>query len=300
MPQNSMGRRQFLGYSAALAAGVAIAGKASAQAAGTGYAAFPKAVVVSMLPKELSFAEKMQLAKRCGYDGVEGYPVEDPAEAQAQADAAKAAGIRIHSIMYGGWDAPFSSPDAEVIEKGLKGMETALRTAKTVGADTVLLVPAVVNEKTRYADAYERSRQHIPKLLPLAEELGVVIAVENVWNNFLLSPLEFAKYVDDFNSPWLRAYFDVGNIVKFGWPQDWIRTLGDRIVKVHVKDFKREGKDGKSEWKNLREGDVNWPEVRKAFDEIGYKGFVTAELPGGDEAYLTDVAQRMDKIAAGE
>src|SRR5690606_8898738 len=127
------------------------------------------------------------------------------------------------------------------------------------------------------------------------EETGVVIAVENVWNNFLLSPLEFARYVDEFESPWLRAYFDVGNIVAYGWPQDWIRTLGERIVKVHVKDFRKENR----EWKNVLDGDVNWPEVRRALAEVGYTGFITAEVEGGDRAYITDLAQRLEKIAAG-
>jgi len=296
MTDNRMDRRGFMKASAAAVVAAGLANAATRASAAQAYPALPKAVVMGMLPKELPIAEKFALAKRCGFDGVEGYPIADAAEAQAQADAAKAAGIRIHSIMFGGWDAPFSSPDAAVIDEGLKGMETALRTAKIVGADTVLLVPAVVNENTRYADAYKRSQEHIPKLIPIAQEQGVVIAVENVWNNFLLSPIEFARYVDEFESPWVRAYFDVGNIVKFGWPQDWIRTLGDRIVKVHVKDFKREGQ----EWKNLREGDVNWPEVRKALDEVGYKGFITAELDKGDEAYLTDLAQRMDKCIAGE
>jgi len=173
-------------------------------------------------------------------------------------------------------------------------METALRSAKALGAKTVLLVPAVLNEEVGYGDAYKRSQQHIRKLLPLAEELKIVIAVENVWNKFLLSPLEFARYVDEFESPWLKAYFDVGNVIIYGYAQDWIRTLGKRIVKIHLKDFKRKG----YEWKNLLEGDVNWKQVRLALDEIGYEGFITPELKGGDEEYLTDLSGRIDKIIA--
>jgi hexulose-6-phosphate isomerase len=300
MTEGSMNRRDFMKTAAVATAAASALCVATSATAAEAYPKFSKAVVIDMLPKELPLPEKLALAKRCGFDGVEGHPIANPADAQALADAAKAAGIRVHSIMYGGWDAPFSSPDPKVIDTGLKGMETALRTAKAVGADTVLLVPAVVNENTRYADAYTRSQEHIKKLIPVAQELGVVIAIEEVWNNFLLSPLEFARYVDEFQSPWVRAYFDVGNVVKFAWPQDWIRTLGDRIVKVHVKDYKKEVKPGESNWKNLRDGDVNWPEVRKAFAEVGYKGWITAEIDGGDEAYLTDVAQRMDKISAGE
>lgn len=295
MSKNAMDRREFLKRT-----GVAAAGVSAATALGDTQAAGPssplkKAVQLGMLPKEMSDAEKLALARSCGFEGIEAYPMEDLAAAKRLGDAARTVGVPIHSICYGGWRAPFSAPDSAVIEEGLDGMENALRTAHALGADAVLLVPAVVNEKVRYIEAWERSQEHIPKLFPLAEELGVVIAVENVWNNFLLSPLEFARYVDAFESPWLRAYFDVGNVVAFGWPQDWIRTLGQRICKIHLKDFKREGR----QWVNLREGDVNWIEVRRALDEVGYTGYMTTELPGGDEAYLKDLSERIDAIIAG-
>ncbi|MEE9370159.1 MAG: sugar phosphate isomerase/epimerase family protein, partial [Sedimentisphaerales bacterium] len=247
-----------------------------------------------MLPRELSVADKFKLAKKCGFDGIEASPMKDLDAARQLGRLARQAGVPIHSIVYGGWGAPFSDPDPKVIEKGLAGMETALRSAKALGADVVLLVPAVVKEDVSYAQAYKRSQRHIRKLLPLAEELGVVIAVENVWNKFLLSPLEFARYVDGFESPWLKAYFDIGNVILFGYSQDWIRTLGKRIVKIHLKDFKRSG----YKWTNLLDGDVNWPQVRRALDEIGYDGFLTTELRGGDEAYLTDLAGRIERFFA--
>ncbi|MHC4707147.1 MAG: sugar phosphate isomerase/epimerase family protein, partial [Planctomycetota bacterium] len=229
---------------------------------------------------------------KCGFEGIEGSPMNDLDAAKRLGDLARDAGTPIHSIVFGGWHAPFSSGDPKVIEKGLAGMKTALRSAKALGADTVLLVPAVLNEEVGYGQAYERSQRHIRKLLPLAEELKIVIAVENVWNKFLLSPLEFARYVDEFESPWLKAYFDVGNVIIYGYAQDWIRTLGKRIVKIHLKDFKRQG----YQWKNLLEGDVNWKQVRLALGEIGYDGFLTPELGGGDQAYLTDLSGRIDKI----
>jgi L-ribulose-5-phosphate 3-epimerase len=175
-------------------------------------------------------------------------------------------------------------------------METSLRNAKLWGAGTVLLVPAVVNPETRYEDAYQRSIQQIRKLIPLAKELKVVIAVEDVWNKFLLSPVEFARYVDTFDSPWVQAYFDVGNIVFYGYPQDWIRTLGKRIVRIHLKDFKSETK----EFVPLRDGSINWPEVHKALLEVGYDGFLTIEQRAGDEAYLREINARMDLIIAGK
>ncbi|HQG49286.1 MAG TPA: sugar phosphate isomerase/epimerase family protein, partial [Sedimentisphaerales bacterium] len=195
-------------------------------------------------------------------------------------------------VSFGGWGAPLSDPRPEVVAKGLAGMEAAMRSAKNLGADVVLLVPAVVTEEVGYGEAYTRSQKNIRTLLPLAAELKVTIAVENVWNKFLLSPLEFARYVDEFEDPWLRAYVDVGNMILFGFAQDWLRTVGKRIARIHLKDFRRKG----SQWTNLLDGDVNWPQVRKALAEIGYRGYLTTELAGGNEAYLKDLAGRIEKI----
>ncbi len=293
-----MGRRDFFRTTAAatLAAGIAGAprmGAAAEPAAGT----LKKALQLGMLPEKLSDVDKFKLAKACGYEGIEASPMADLDAAKKMGEAARAAGMRIHSVLYGGWDAPFSDPDPGVIEKGLKGMENALRTAHAMQADAVLLVPVVVNAKATKDEAWQRSHQHIPKLLPLAEELKVVIAIEEVWNGFLLdSAHEFARYIDEFKSPWVAAYFDTGNVLKYGPPEEWIRILGKRIVKVHLKDFIKKGE----KWVNLRDGDVNWPEVRKAFKEVGYTGFVTPELAGGDEKYLRDLSKRIDLIEAGQ
>jgi hexulose-6-phosphate isomerase len=294
MKEKILGRRGFLRYAAAVTAGTSLLDKSESASGGQRSAKLRKALQLRMLPKELSDADKFKLAKKCGFEGIEATPMEDLDAARQMGELARQAGVPIHSIVYGGWDAPFSEPNAEVIEKGLAGMRTALHSAKALGAEAVLLVPAVVTENVRYADAYKRSGEQIRKLLPLAEQLGVIIAVENVWNKFLLSPLEFVRYVDEFDSPWLKAYFDIGNVIIFGYAQDWIRTLGKRIVKIHLKDFKREG----YQWTNLLDGDVNWLEVRRALDEIGYDRFLTPELHGGDETYLTDLAQRIDRIIA--
>lgn len=294
MRSNSMGRRDFLKTSAAVSLMAGLAGKASAEVTP---GALKKALQIGMLPSTLSDADKFKLARDCGFEGIEGSPMADLDAAKQLGDLARAAGTPIHSIVYGGWDAPFSDPDPAVVEKGLKGMTNALQCAKAYGADTVLLVPVVVNKKATSAEAWERSHQHIPKLLPLAEELKITIAIEEVWNNFLLdNAAEFARYVDEFKSPWVKAYFDVGNVVAYGLPQDWIRALDKRIVKVHLKDFRKEGR----KWVNLRDGDVNWPEVMKAFAEVGYSGYLTPELSGGDEAYLRDLSQRIDLIIAGK
>ena len=294
MKEQTLQRRSFLKYSAAVTVGTSLLGRSRLAQGRQRGGKLRKALQIGMLPRQLSDADKFKLARKCGFEGIEGKPMKDLEAAARLGKLARAAGVPIHSTVYGGWGAPFSEPDPKVIEKGLAGMETALRSAKAMGASAVLLVPAVVNENVRYADAYKRSQEHIRKLLPLAEELRVVIAVENVWNKFLLSPLEFAKYVDEFDSPWLKAYFDIGNVIIYGYAQDWIRTLGKRIVKIHLKDFKRKG----YQWMSLLDGDVNWKQVRLALAEIEYDGYLTPELRGGDEAYLTDLSRRIDRFLA--
>jgi hexulose-6-phosphate isomerase len=251
-----------------------------------------------MLPKGLTYADRFKLVRNVGFEAVEAYTTPDQREAEEIKKAADDAGVRIHSVMNEGhWEWPLSSSDPAVVEKSLNAMRTSLHNAKLWGADTVLLVPGVVNPNTRYEDAWTRSQQQIRKLVPLAQELGIVIAVEEVWNKFLLSPLEMTKYVDEFNSQWLKSYFDVGNVVLYGYPQDWILTLGKRIVKVHLKDFKR--KEDCYAWVNLGDGDIDWGAVRQAFADIGYSGYATTELEGGDEAYLRDVSQRFDRLVLG-
>lgn len=294
MSENVTGRREFLKVAAAVTAGAGLlSSPARVRGRGPG-GKLLKACQYRMLPKQLSDAEKFALAKQCGFEGVEDSPMADLEAAKRRGELARDAGVPIHSLVFGGWGTSLSDPRAEVVEKGLAGMESAMRCAKAVGADVVLLVPVVVTETVGYAEAYDHSQRNIRKLLPLAEQLQVTIAVENVWNKFLLSPVEFARYIDEFDHPRLRAYVDVGNMILFGYAQDWLRTVGRRIVRIHLKDFKRQG----YQWTNLLEGDVNWAQVREALDEIGYEGYMTTELRGGDETYLTDLARRIDKIIA--
>ena len=265
-----------------------------------------KGVLTSMLPKELTWKDRFQLAKDVGFDAVEGQTEEDAAVEADMRKASETTGLPIHSVMNMlHWQFPLSSSDPAAVEKSMKGMETSIRNAVAWGGTTVLLVPGVVNPLTRYEDAYKRSQTQIRKLIPLAEKNKIIIAVENVWNKFLLSPMEFAAYVDSFQSPWLKAYFDVGNILLYGYPEDWIRTLGkERIAKVHLKDFHNRRNQvvraNVPEFVNLRDGDMDWKEVHKAFADIGYRGYATVELRGGDEKYLRDVSARVDKILNGE
>jgi hexulose-6-phosphate isomerase len=257
-----------------------------------------KGLVFSMLPASLSVTDRFKLARDAGFDVVQAPTTPDQNAASEMGNAAAAAGIRIDSVMnMDHWKFPLSSSDPDVVKKSLAGMNTSLHNAKLWGSDTVLLVPAVVDPHTSYKDAWTRSQQQIRTLLPLAEELKVVIAIEEVWNKFLLSPLEMSRYIEEFGTPRIKAWFDVGNVVLYGYPQDWIRTLGKSIVKVHLKDFKR-SKDH-YEWVNLGDGDVDWPAVRQAFLDVGYSGSVIAELEVGNESYLRDVSARIDRLLLG-
>jgi hexulose-6-phosphate isomerase len=300
-------RRTFLKLLAATAgaAGTArptLASQAATPPAGRASTIIHKSTLISMLPKELSYAERFALARDAGFEAIEMQTINKDEEAADIRDASKKTGLRIHSVMNSDhWRLPLSSSDPGVVSGSVKGMETSLRNAVLWGADTVLLVPAVVDASTSYQDAWTRSQRVIrERLLPMARDLKVTIAVEEVWNKFLLSPLEFVRYVDDFESPWVRAYFDVGNVVLYAFPQDWIRTLGPRIVKIHLKDFNFDRRNGRFTWKNIGEGDIDWPEVRRALGEIKYNGYVTTELEGGDAAYLKDVSARVDRFLSGE
>lgn len=264
-------------------------------AASGGALPIKKGLVIDMLPAKLSYAERFKMAREAGFEIVQANTTPDEKEAEEIKRAADAAGIKLDSVMnMAHWKYPLSSSDPKTVETSLAGMRTSLHNAKLWGSGAVLLVPAVVNPETSYLEAWTRSQREIRKLLPLAAELKVVIALEEVWNKFLLSPLEMKKYIAEFESPWIKAWFDVGNVVLYGYPQDWIRTLGKSIHNVHLKDFKRK-EDGYA-WVNLGDGDVDWKTVRAAFAEVGYSGSAIAELDGGDEAYLKDVSQRIDRL----
>ncbi|HEY2934477.1 MAG TPA: sugar phosphate isomerase/epimerase family protein [Acidobacteriota bacterium] len=291
-----MHRREFLKSTAMLSA------LASASARLSAAGSPKKAVLISMLPKELSYLDRFRMALDTGFEGIEMQTIENSKEADEIKDASLKSGLRIHSVMnMDHWKYPLSSGDPEVVGKSVAGMKTSLQNARLWRADTVLLVPAVVDAKTPYSEAYTRSRKVIQKqILPVAEEMKVIVAVEEVWNKFLLSPLEFARYVDEFQSPWVRAYFDVGNVVFYGFPQDWIRTLGKRIVKLHLKDFSLDRRSRTFQFRNIGEGDIDWLDVRKALHEIGYGGYMTTEINGGDASYLKDVVGRLNRFLAGE
>ena len=300
---DSFSRREFLkttvASTAAITAGTSLA-NASMQRSTAAPRAIKKSLKFGMVGVEGSVLDKFKLLRRVGFDGVE---LDSPSnldrdEVLCAKDETRLAIPGVIDSVH--WSKPLSDADPNVRGEGRRGLETALHDAETYGATTVLLVPAVVNKQVPYAAAYERSQTEIRKVLPLAEDLGVKIAIENVWNHFLLSPLEAARYIDEFNSSAIGWYFDVGNIVNYGWPEQWIHTLGERILKLDIKEFSRKKRNEEGLWKGfgvkLLEGDCDWPAVMKALDEIGYRGWASAEVSGGGEERLRDIADRMDRI----
>ncbi len=244
-------------------------------------------------------SEKFQAAKLAGFDGVEVMSHLDRNEVLKARDAT---GLPVPSVCNAlHWKFLLSDSDPKVREEGAAALRISLEDAKAYGADTVLLVPGRVTDKVAYDECWKRSTEEIKKVVPLAEKLNVKIAIENVWNNFLLSPVEASQYVDQFKSKSIGFYFDCGNILVYGWPEQWIKILGPRIAKVHIKEFSNKiaDKEGKRAGFGVKllEGDVNWPEVMKALDDIGYNGWTTIEQPGGNSAEgLKDLCDRLIKI----
>ncbi len=235
---------------------------------------------------------RFQLLKEAGFEGVE---LLSPNEFDRDEvlRARDSTGLVIHGISGSKhWDNPLSSPDPAVVERGLAAIRTSILDCKAYGGTTVLLVPAVVNAKVSHREAYARSQANIRKVIPDAEAAGVQIAIEEVWNKFLLSAPEMARYIDEFGTPTVGAYFDVGNVVEYGYPQEWIRDLGKRILKIHIKEYAKARRFSYP----LGEGEIQWPAVRSALVDVGYDGWITAEVPIGDLHAMKDVVGRMDKI----
>ncbi len=289
-------RRQFLAASAALTAAALL------PAADAKKPKLKKAVKFSMIGIKGTPTDKFNAIKTLGFQGVE---IDSPSGLKLDevVAATKETGILVHGVIDSvHWTDTLSHPKEEVRAKGLKALEGALNDAKTVGADTVLLVPGVVNKDATYEQCFERSAAEVKKALPLAEKLKVKIAIETVWNNFITKPEQLVEYVDQFKSEYVAAYFDISNMIKYGVaPADWIRKLGKRMVKFDFKGYstdlaKASGKDGDGFKAKIGEGSEDWPEVLKALGEIGYDGWATSEVAGGDEKWLADVAERMDKV----
>jgi hexulose-6-phosphate isomerase len=253
-----------------------------------------KAVKYGMIHGGGSVKEKFELIKALGFQGVE---LDSPSNVNKD-EAVKAqveTGVKIHGVIDSvHWKERLSDPDPAIRAKGLAALNGAIADAKLYGADTVLLVPGKVTnpETENFQQVWERSQAEIRKAIPAAQQANVKIAIEVVWNDFLTKPDQLVKYIDEFKSPAVGAYFDVSNMIKYGVaPADWIRALGPRMLKF---DFKGYSKD--KGWVSIGDGDENWPEVLKALAEIGYSGWATSEVAGGGEKELREVAERMNRV----
>ncbi|MGH2623581.1 MAG: sugar phosphate isomerase/epimerase family protein, partial [Sphingobacterium sp.] len=199
------------------------------------------------------------------------------------------------------WAKPLSDPDSSVRQFTIDSVIRSLHETKELGGDTVLVVPGVVNEKVSYETAYNNALESIRKLIPHVEKIGVKIGLENVWNNFILSPIEARDFLDKINHPLIGWYFDLGNILRYGWPEHWLETLNNRVFKLHVKEFSRKIMNeqglGKAFGVELTKGDVNWVNVMKTIKDINYKGeYLTLEVGEGDREQLKKLSEQLDII----
>lgn len=260
-----------------------------------------KSIKFGMFNENIPYREKFQILKEQGFDGVE---IEHP-DGQNQHEAVSASkyvGLRIHGVVDSiHWGVRLSDPDPSVRAKGLDGLKRYLRASHFLGGTSVLLVPGkVADEKNEnQQQVWDRTIVEIRKALPLASRLGIHILIENVWNGFCYihdgpdnqTADELARYIDTIDSPWVGVYFDIGNHQKYGKPEEWIRTLGKRIVKLDIKDW---GK--KNNFCKIGDGDVDWDAVRVSLKDIGFTGWATAEVGGGDRKRIQEIGERMDRV----
>ncbi|NLD23794.1 MAG: sugar phosphate isomerase/epimerase, partial [Bacteroidales bacterium] len=294
-----MNKRDFIKSAAALAGATALTPLVSASSKvgstisnsrnmqATKKVVLKKALGLGMITEDLSLTDKFKLAKELGFDGVE---LNSPVDFTMKEimEAKEKSGIETPTVVNKDhWSVPLSDPDPEVRKKCIASVAKSLEEIKELGGDTVLVVPGVVNDKVSYEDAYITSQNSIRELIPYAEKTGMQIGLENVWNNFLISPVEAKRYIDEINHPLVGWYFDIGNVLRYGWPEHWIKTLNRRIMKLHIKEFSRELMNSAGLWEgfkvDLLKGDNNWPVVMKSVSEINHQGgWLTAEVPGGD------------------
>ncbi len=295
-----MNRRAFLAGGAALAAG----GLSAAPPA-----QFRKSICSVIFPAEMPLEEQFRRTKDAGFEGIEirfGPQVKPESTADdlhRLRDAAGKTGITIVSLWVGLDDNPLNSPDAEVRARGDASIERAIECAVGLGCEAMLIVPGRLGTsklRVGYQDTWDRVTAEFRKVIPRAAAAKVCLTPENVWNKFLLSPLEMRTFVDQFHSPWLQTHFDIGNVMQFGFPEDWILTLGPRIRRIHVKDYKLSTRAEQGRFVDLLEGDVNWKAVMAALVQVGYRGFLSPEIGhrNGVPDQLQQVSAALDKILA--
>lgn len=291
-----MNRRAFLTHATLASAGAAFAQTAAPKRK------LRKAMMMGTVRmKNASLLEKFQAVKAAGFEGVEpqgGLNHQEVIAALGQTGL-ECASVCCHTH----WKQTLTHPDAATRKAGIEGLLTTLRDAKAYGAGSILLVPGTVNAEVPYDVAWQRAQEAIREAVPLAKELEVRISIENVWNYFLLSPLEMARFVDEFDSPWVGAHFDIGNVLRTGWPEHWIRILGKRINRLHFKEFDTKLMEEEGLWKGFEvdflKGSNNWKAIMTALDEIGYTGWCISEQRMGiNPGDMAKLAEAMDQMFA--
>jgi hexulose-6-phosphate isomerase len=307
MIRSDMSRRDFVGSTLAVAGSIAAGSARPASAAelppstGEMRGRLFKSLMAGMFRETLPWGERFQVLKDCGFDGIElsspgNLPIKEICQARDES------GLLISEIVNSThWTIRLSDPDPRKREQAVGSLRVSIKDAHALGASTVLLVVGKVSDdqEENHDQVWTRSIQGIRQCLPDAAKYGVRIAVENVWNGFCTDPKQWAAYIDELaeGSPWIGAHYDIGNHIKYGPPADWIRILGPRILKLHIKDWSRAEENAKSRgFCKLGEGDADWPEVRKALRQINYHGWAAAEVGGGDRAVMRDVVERMNSV----
>ena len=290
-------RRSFLKFSAAVtAAAVAPAAFAAGKQRNV-----QKAIMWSTIGVKGTVMEKMKAAQAAGFLGVEpmGAMNREDVIAALKETGLKAASVCCHTH----WAKPLSAADEPTRKVGYDGLVLSLEDAKAYGATSVLLVPGVVNDKVTYDDCFKRCVAEIKKAAPVAKDLGVKIAIENVWNNFVTKPQQAVDLLDAINSEWVGWHFDIGNVGRYSPAEEWIPVIGKRILKLHIKEYSTKLRDEKGPGAGFGvkflEGTNNWPAIMAALDKIGYSGWGIAEQGGGGTPEgLKDLSDRMTKIFA--
>lgn len=285
---SSINRRQFVTSSGLLLAGAAwptIINRPSAARGGELTGRLRKAAGLGMVTGSMPVADKLRILNDAGFEGVEVPTRSRDAsiDPRALARASEKVGLPVHGVVNA------SHPD----------LRAAIDEATLYGATSVLhVVPADPNAP--FWPHYHKTQETVRRAIAHAEKKQVYILIENVWATFLIDPVIMARYLDELDSPQVRSYFDIGNVVRWGWPQQWIEVLGQRIVKLHAKEYDLKIAMNRGMAKafdtSLGKGSIDWPRVRQALKAIDYHGWVTAEVRGGDRQRLAEIARQMDQV----
>ena len=290
--KSQINRRHFLQQSSLTLAGVSLAamldGMSFAEAGPSSQGRYKKALGYMMIQEDLSVEDKLKLVKDAGFEGIEAptkLSNKRMPEPEVLARAIEKTGISVHGVVNS------SHPD-------IRG---AIDEAVLYGATSVLLVIRPKPDGS-FMENYRTSQEAVRKAIPYAEKKRIYLLIENVWSTFLIEPLTMARYIDELDSPYVKAYFDVGNVVRWGWPQHWIEVLAKRIVKIHIKEYDlkvamSEGM-GKGFAVPIGQGSIDWKRVREELMKVGYRGWATAEVSGGNRERLAEISQQMDSVLA--